>query len=163
MMNHLEYNMKVWDKKRRKAQAQTIIAGLVFVGLLVGIGVNATMIFSPTHSFPTFKFGVLAGITLIFLLLSLSTWTNYSFLYHYFTSQWMYTRQPESLELLTGTIDSMDSVRMPYIGSFRRIQLRLQDGDTITLYIKPELIRGVQPSERIRVLTFHMFAVEVTF
>lgn len=163
-MSNLEYNIKIWEKKKRKAQFQIVAAGIIFIGLLTGIALNLTTILSTSASFPYIQVGFLAGVVLIFFCISLSSWTNYSFLYHYFMSQWIYSKQPDQLELLTGTLIDVDRIQMPYVGSFKRIQVRLKDEETVTLYVKPEVLNKVQdikPAEILRIRSFHMFAVEV--
>lgn len=161
-MHKLEYNINKWDKKRKKAQLQTLTIGIILAGLFIGIAFNAANFFSSSDSFPFLPFGITIAVVLIFLFASLSSWTNYTFLYHYYTSQWFHARQPDSLELMTGSIELSYTVRMPYLGVFKRIQLRLRGGESVTLYAKAELMRGLPKAEQtLRVLTYHMFIVEI--
>lgn len=162
MMQKLEYNINKWDKLRRKAQLQTIAAGIILIGLFIGIAYNATTVFSFPSTFPFLPFGIILAIVLIFMFASLSSWTNYTFLYHYYTSQWMHARQPDSIELMTGTVELLHTVRMPYLGAFKRIHLRLRGGESVTLYAKADLMKGIPRTKNtLRVLTYHMFIVEI--
>ncbi len=160
-MSNLEHNVKRWEQKKKKAQLQTMVAGIVFLGLLSGIIGNMTAMFTFSSTFPLLKISLLAVGVLIFLFVSLSSWTNYSFLYHYFSSQWVHKSRPDDLKLLTGTLEYMDHVHMPYAGVFKRIQLRLKNEEVVTLYVKPTIIKGIKPSETVRVKSYHLFVVDV--
>lgn len=160
-MPNLESNMKRWEQKKKQAQWRTVAAGVVFLGLLSGIVTNMTAIFTFSPSFPLFQICFAAACVLIFLLTSLSSWTNYSFLYHYFTSQWIHASRADELEVLTGTLEGMDHILMPYVGVFKRIKLRLKNEELVTLYVKPAIIKGTKPSETIRVKSYHMFVVDI--
>lgn len=159
-MEKLEYNMKIWEKKKKVAQFQVIAAILAFTGLLLTSMVHFFLFEGPT-ALPYAKLGLIAFVIILFFFLSLSSWTNYSFLYHYFYSQWLGHHAPYELELVTGTIESTETVRMPYAGAFKLLTVRLYNDDTVRLYIKSNVFTNSHSTNTVRLLTHHMFAYKL--
>lgn len=159
-MEKLEYNMRIWEKKKKLAQFQLIAAVLAFIGLLSTSMLHFFLQEGPA-ALPYPKLGLIAFIIILFFFLSLSSWTNYSFLYHFFRSQWIGHRAPDELELVTGTIEFIETVRIPYAGAFKILTVRLYDHRMIRLYIKSHLFKQSHSDEPVRLLTHHMFVYKL--
>ncbi len=159
-MEKLEYNMKIWEKKKKVAHFQMISAVLAIVGLLLG-SLSHIILFEGPVGLPYGKLGLIAFVIILFFFLSISSWTNYSFLYHYFHSQWIGHRTPDELELVTGTIEFVETVRIPYAGTFKRLTVRLYSHQTIRLYIKSNLFTQSHYHDSVRLLTYHMFVCKL--
>lgn len=159
-MEKLEYNMKIWEKKRKTAQIQMISAILAFTGLLL-TSLSHVFLFESPAALPYAKLGLIACVLILFFYLSLSSWTNYTFLYHYFHSQWIGHHTPDELELITGRIESTETVRMPYAGTFKLLTIRLHNQDSVRLYIRSNVWKVSHSTDSIRFLTYHMFAYKL--
>lgn len=91
------------------------------------------------------------------LMMALSAYTNTAMVAMYYMAQVV---DVEKLELVTGTIEEVRSMKLPYVGTLHEVTLSVV-GEKVHLYCSGKLLQGVSREDRLRVWSYDMFAVKV--
>jgi hypothetical protein len=157
VLTDLKRRAAEWQGKCNRLKRVVIVSGLVLLAVLFCASWNLL------NGLAT-RWGVLAltgGAGFLTFLVALSAYTNTMLVSMYYTACYRLVATPDELELVTGTVEHVYRVQMPYIGALYQLTLQAA-GEQVRFYCPGRLLRGVQPGERIRLLTHDLFAVRVT-
>ncbi|HEU4964453.1 MAG TPA: hypothetical protein VFV52_11470 [Bacilli bacterium] len=145
-----------WQGKQHRLKRIVILSVIVVLAVLGGVVWNWL-----TDSVTDWLLASVIGVGGIgVFLFSLSAYTNTALVAMYYTACERLVSAPEELDLVTGTIQEVHRLKVPYIGNLYQITL-LVAGEPMRFYIPGTLLRGVQPLERIRLFTHDLFAVRL--
>lgn len=145
-----------WQKKRGRTQRIVALTGLTLLAIVVSVIWNV----SHGEQIRWVASGVLATAALGAFLFSLSAYTNTTLVAMYYQACRQLLHAPEDLNLVTGTIEEVRRLEMPYIGTLYQVTIRVA-GETVRYYCPGKLLSGLHPRERIRVFAHDLFAVRV--
>jgi hypothetical protein len=157
LLTDLKRRASEWQGKRNRLKRVMIVAGLVVLAVVLSIGWN--LLQGVTIRWAVSAFIGCAG--LLTFLVTLSAYANTMLVSMYYTACYRHAEAPDELELVTGTVEDVQRMEMPYIGALYHVTVDVA-GETMRFYCPGRLLRGVQPRERIRLLAHDLFAVRVT-
>lgn len=145
-----------WQAKRDRVKR------VVFGSGVVVLAVAAVMIWkTATGTEMNWLAASLLGIAgLATFLFGLSAYANTMLVAMYYNACLHFLEKSEEMELITGTIEEVRHVRLPYIGQLYHVTLNVA-GQPSRYYFPGKLLQGLHPQDRIRVLTHDLFAVRV--
>jgi hypothetical protein len=145
-----------WQKKRSRMKQFVAVSGLAVLAIVVSVLLNVYR----GEEIRWVASGVLAAAALGAFFFSLTAYTNTMLVAMYYQACRKLLHAPEDLELVTGTIEEVRRLQMPYIGMLYQVTIRVA-GETIRYYCPGKLLSGLHPRERIRVFAHDLFAVRV--
>lgn len=93
-------------------------------------------------------------------LFALSTYSNTMLVAMYYTACAHFIEKSDELVLVTGTIEEVNHVPLPYIGDLYQVTINVA-GRAARYYVPRKLLQGLRKKARIRVLTHDHFVVRV--
>jgi hypothetical protein len=155
-LHDMKQRAEKWQMKQKRLRQVLLLSGLFVLAVIVSVGWNMVQ-GNNVRWIPSLLLG---GAGLGVLLVSLSAYTNTTLVAMYYTASYQYVAAPEELEMVTGTIDSVDRLQIPYIGMLYQVTLQVA-GERIRYYCPGKLLRGLRLHERIRVRSYDLFAIRV--
>ncbi|ARU61716.1 hypothetical protein CBW65_12295 [Tumebacillus avium] len=153
------------DMKRRAVEWQAKrdrVKRVVFGSGFVVLAVAATMIWNlatgTDMNWLAAAVIAIAGLGTFFF--GLSAYANTMLVAMYYNACSHFLEKSEEMELITGTIEEVRHVRLPYIGQLYHVTINVA-GQSTRYYFPGKLLEGLHPNDRIRVLTHDLFAVRV--
>lgn len=145
-----------WEKKRLRLKRLVAVSGLVLLAIVVSVLWSSYR----QEEVRWLLCGALGAGALGVFFFSLTSYTNTMLVAMYYQACHQLLHAPEDLDLVTGTIEEVNRLQMPYIGMLYQVTLRVA-GETVRYYCPGKLLRGLHPRERIRVFAHDLFAVRV--
>lgn len=145
-----------WERKQSRWKQTVIVSAIFVLAVLASVAWNLLQ----GNQIRWVIIAVLAAAGIVSFLFSLSAYTNTTLVAMYYMACYRFLEAPEDLELVTGTIEEVARVNMPYIGMLYQVTLRVA-GERVRYYFPGKLLRGLNPQDRIRVLTHDLFAIRV--
>jgi hypothetical protein len=155
-LHDMKQRAEKWQLKQQRLRHVLISSGLFVLAVIVSVVWNMVQ-GNDVRWIPSL---VLAGAGLGVGVFSLSAYTNTTLVAMYYNACYHYVATPEELEMVTGTLESVHTLQIPYIGSLYQVTLQVA-GEAVRLYCPGKLLRGLRPHERIRVRSYDLFAISV--
>lgn len=101
---------------------------------------------------------LLGGAGVLALFLSMMAYANTTLVAMYFDAVRTLAEAPEELDLVTGTIEAVERLQMPYIGAVAQVTLSVAD-QSVRYYCPSKLLVGLRQQDRVRFYTHDLFAI----
>lgn len=156
MVHDRKQRAEKWQSKQQRTK-QVVLLSALFVLAVIASAVWNVMEGNQVRWLLSVMLG---GTGLGVLLFSLSSYTNITLVAMYYNASYQYVAAPEDLEFVTGTLEEVSRLSIPYIGMLNHITVNVA-GERIRYYCPGKLLQGLQPNERIRVRSYDRFAIHV--
>ncbi|KEO83616.1 hypothetical protein EL26_09395 [Tumebacillus flagellatus] len=145
-----------WQGKRLRLKRTVTGAALMIAAVL------SVVIYKATAG-QDIRWSVVIGLFAVGLVVcvgSLMAYANTMLVAMYYAAYARLLEAPEELDLVTGTLEEVSRVQMPYIGMLYQVTVSVA-GESYRYYCPGKLLQGVYPQERIRLRTHDLFAIRV--
>jgi hypothetical protein len=145
-----------WQGKRLRLKRTVSVAALTIAAVL-------SVVLYKLYAHQDIRWTVVISLFVVALIVcvgSLTAYTNTMLVAMYYAAYAQMLEAPEDLDLVTGTLESVSRVRMPYIGMLYHVTLGVA-GEQVRFYCPGKLLQDVSPHDRIRLRTHDLFAIRV--
>ncbi|MGZ4133713.1 MAG: hypothetical protein ACXVC1_00865 [Tumebacillaceae bacterium] len=156
MVHDMKQRAEKWQSKQQRTKQAVLLSGLFVLAVIASCVWN---VMEGDQVRWLLSIALAAG-GLAVLVFSLSSYTNITLVAMYYNASYQYVTAAEDLDLVTGTLEEVSRLSIPYIGSLNHITLNVA-GERIRYYCPSKLLQGLQPHERIRVRSHERFAIHV--